>query len=415
VSPSRTVVVGSAVPLLLLIVLVGLPPARAAVGLQQSEPDPLGGMNAPVADPSANGTGAGVTAADEARSLAWLRRSISAGHDLVFTGTEVVSIRHPGSSTTRVLELQQGGDGVRTATAQAPGTPSGTAPSAGTGSRQLVGPGADGDALAGLSERALDALAAGYDLRTDGADRVAGRAATVVVAERDGREVARMWLDDRTGLLLRQDVRDGAGQLHRTATFLDLVVTGTRTVAPSVGPLRSSVKSFGVGSLTIPAVRRSDRAATPAPASTGPWRDVVSPTELTTLRAEGWPCPVALAAGYVLLDARRTASSSGPSTLHLTYGDGLSAISVFLQRGELNAAGLTGLTSRKWGDTEVYVRDGWPEVMVWQGGPTVITAVGDAEPADLQTILSALPRQSNRGTLGSLQQRMGSALAWFKS
>ena len=61
------------------------------------------------------------------------------------------------------------------------------------------------------------------------------------------------------------------------------------------------------------------------------------------------------------------------------------------------------------------VCDGWPEVMVWQGGPTVITAVGDAEPGELQTILSALPRQPNRGTLGSLQQRMGSALAWFKS
>jgi hypothetical protein len=108
-------------------------------------------------------------------------------------------------------------------------------------------------------------------------------------------------------------------------------------------------------------------------------------------------------------------TSAEGSTLHLTYGDGLSAISVFLQRGELDPDGLAGLTVRKWGDAEVYVRDGWPDVMVWQGGPTVITAIGDAEPADFRTVLSALPRQANHGTLGSLQQRMGSALAWFGS
>jgi sigma-E factor negative regulatory protein RseB len=404
-SPSRTVVVGSAVPFLLLIVLVGLPPARAAVGLQGPEPAAFGGQT----DPAATGTsGAGVTPADEARSLVLLRRSTSAGRDLTFTGTAVVSVRHQGRSITRVLDLEQGADGVRTATAR----------DLGTDTRQMVGPGPDGDALAGLSGRALDALASGYDLRTDGTDRVAGRNADVVVAERDGREVARMWLDDQTGLLLRQDVLDRAGELHRMAAFVDLIVTDAESAAsPEVGPLRSRITSFG-GGLTIPAVRRSDRVGpetTPAPASTGPWSDVVSPAELATLRSEGWPCPVALAAGYVLLDARRTTAASGPSTLHLTYGDGLSAISVFLQRGELNAAGLTGLTSGKWGDTEVYVRSGWPEVMVWQGGPTVITAVGDAETTELRTILSALPRQSNHGTLGSLQERMGSALAWLGS
>jgi sigma-E factor negative regulatory protein RseB len=163
--------------------------------------------------------------------------------------------------------------------------------------------------------------------------------------------------------------------------------------------------------VTVPTARTS-ASGTPNPARA--WSDVVSPAELTKLRADGWPCPAALSVGYVLLDARRASAGSG-ATLHLTYSDGLSAVSVFLQRGDLDAAGLSGLSSRKWGDAEVYVRDGWPDVMVWQGGPTVITAIGDAEPAELQVILGALPRQTNHGTLGSLQQRMGSALAWLAS
>ena len=417
-SPARTVIVGSAVPLLILIVLVGLPPAISAVGVERPEPAPLGSNTSPFGGSAASGT---ASRAEEALSLAWLRRSINAGRDLAFTGTEIVSARHPDSSITRVLDLVQDSDGVRTATAR----------DAAAGS-QPAGPGtgsmADGDALAGLSERALDALAAGYELRTDGTDRVAGRTATVVVAARAGREMARMWLDNRTGLLLRQDVLDNAGRPQRMAAFLQLTLTNAGSApdgtgsTTAVGPLRAPVRAVGIGGLTVPAIRRSGRFSQPNPAATStptpapgdPWSEIVSPTELTALRADGWPCPVALAAGYVMLDARRR-TVSGRSTLHLTYGDGLSAISVFLQRGELDATGLTGLTSRKWGDTNVYVRDGWPEVMIWQGGPTVITAVGDAEPADFRTILSALPRQSNHGTLGSLQQRMGSALAWFKS
>jgi sigma-E factor negative regulatory protein RseB len=403
--------VGSAVPLLILIVLVGLPPAISAVGVERPEAAPLGSNTSPFDGSAASGTAA---TAEEALSLTWLRRSINAGRELAFSGTEIVSARHADSSITRVLDLVQGADGVRTATARDSGAQGSQPTESGTGST------ADGDGLSGLSERALDALAAGYELRTDGSGRVAGRTATVVVAARAGREVARMWLDNRTGLLLRQDVLNSAGRPQRMAAFLQLTLTKPGSAAGSttaLGPLRAPIRTVGIGGLTVPAIRRSgppNSAATPTPDPADPWTEVVSPSELTALRANNWPCPVALASGYVMLDARRR-TVSGRSTLHLTYGDGLSAISLFLQRGELDATGLTGLTSRKWGDTNVYVRDGWPEVMVWQGGPTVITAVGDTEPADFRAILSALPRQSNHGTLGSLQQRMGSALAWFKN
>ena len=408
-TPSRTVIVGSALPLLILIGLVGFPPARVAIGLE-GPTVPLESNAIPIADRgSAAGLGRAPTP-DEALSLVRLRRSITAGRRLAFTGTEIVSAWHLGRPATRVLELVQGADGVRTIKARNVGD---------VVESQAIGSGTADDALSTLSDRALDALAAGYELRIGPADQVAGRAATVVVAARNGREVARIWLDDQTGLLLRQDVLDGAGRLRRMAAFVELTMTDPVAATPS-GPRRFPIQSFGVGGLALPAARRSgeNRASvtptpTPTPAPAGPWSDVVSPDELTALRADGWPCLAALPAGYVLLDARQL-TAAGHSTLHLTYGDGLSAISVFLQRGELDVAGLPGLTKRKWGDTEVYVRDGWPDVMVWQGGQTVITAVGDADQSELQAILSALPRQANHGRLDSLQQRMGSALAWFR-
>jgi sigma-E factor negative regulatory protein RseB len=400
VSSSRTVIVGSALPLLILVGLVGFPPVRTAVGLERAEPVPQVGR----ASSAHSGRGS-VAPSDRAATkeetivLGRLRRSIRAGRDLAFTGTEVVSAWRPSGASTRVLDLVQRAGGVRTTTARD------------AGAQPVTALTATPDGLAVLSERALTALTAGYDLRSGGTDRVAGRAASVVVAARDGREVARMWLDERTGLLLRQDLLDSAGRPYRTAAFVDLKLTGAPAAAPVVTatpmplnlPLRSSVRTV---SRTVPSPAVG--------ASVDPWDDVVSSAELTDLRADGWPCPAQLPVGFVLLDARRTEVTAGRSALHLTYGDGLSAISVFLQRGRLDGAQLAGLTPQKWGDADVYVRAGPPQVMVWQGGATVITVVGDVEPGDLQRALSALPRQPNGGTLDSLQQRMGSALAWFK-
>jgi negative regulator of sigma E activity len=403
VTPSRTVIVGSALPLLILVGLVGIPAARLTLNPQPSL----------VRTATASGLGAGsqtpAQASSEAQALSWLRRSISSGRELGFSGTEVVTAWHRGGASTRVLAIAQRPGGPRIATER------------GTSDRSAVpiGPaGMSPDALAGLSERALDALADGYQLRVAGRDQVAGRTATVIVVARSGRELARIWLDVRTGLLLRQDVLDQAGNLYRMAAFLDL-----RPVDGSLTPAGRTTNSQPVK--PAQRLKNSEPVNNPEPLNTsepvnnGTASAAVAWTEiplagLARWRAEGWPCPERLPEGFVLLDARRETDSSGSSVLHLTYGDGLSAISVFLQRGRLDDDRLTGLSSQTWGDAVLHVREGWPEVMVWQGGPTVITAVGEAEPARLRAVLSTLPRQAKRGTLDSLQHGMGSALAWFK-
>jgi negative regulator of sigma E activity len=381
VTPSRTVIVGSALPLLILVGLVGIPAARLAADPERPttvRSSPVGSALGAVGDREAR---TAAQARSEALALTWLRRSINSGRNLGFTGTEMVTAWHSGGSTSELIDLVQRPGGVRVA------APHDTAGGAKGLDRVTRAPAATPDALAALSERALDALAADYQLRLGGRDQVAGRAATTVVASRGGQEVARMWLDDETGLLLRQDVLDRAGQLHRMAAFLEL-----RPVAAT-------------GKAGAKATNESVAAVSPG---------IDALAQVAGWRAQGWPCPDRLAEGFVLLDAALEKTSTGIPVIHLTYGDGLSAISLFLQRGRLDDSRLTGLSTQKWGDAVVHVGSGWPEVMVWQGGATVITAVGDAEPADLQAVLRTLPRQPNRGRLASLHNEMGSAFSWFK-
>jgi len=109
--------------LLILIGLLVLPPVVA--GPDGAEPAPLGSGSDGLAPISASGATASVGRAavqDEDRSLALVRRSIDAAAQLSFSGTEVVSAWYVGGSTTRVLELVQGADGVRTINARDVGT-----------------------------------------------------------------------------------------------------------------------------------------------------------------------------------------------------------------------------------------------------------------------------------------------------
>jgi negative regulator of sigma E activity len=398
VTSSRTVVIGSALPFLLLVGLVGLPAFRPDTGLQAPPASAPGNPSLGVVPASVRSTEAGEDDATgpEATALRRLRRSLLTGRQFGFSGTEMVrSWRANGSTATWMLKLVQRPGGSRLATVQSETTAqSGTAGQP-VASSSVVAP---SDPLTALSSRAIVALAAGYQLRLGGSARVAGRSATAVVARRDGHDLAKLWLDDETGLLLRQDVVDQAGRLRRTASFLTL------------RPDRNA------GSKVV-------KLSAPTSESDAGWAEV-APAELARWRAAGWPCPQELAEGFVLLDVRRgttgstgstSASGTGAPVLHLVYGDGLSAISVFVQEGKLDDSGLAGLIKRAWGDGTVLVRAGWPEVLVWQGDKAVFTAVGDDDPDGLQAVLSPLPRQSDRGALSSVQRGMGSALAWFKN
>ena len=96
------------------------------------------------------------------------------------------------------------------------------------------------------------------------------------------------------------------------------------------------------------------------------------------MRDQGWHCPDSLPGPLSLVDARRGGGEDG-RIVHLSYTDGLATVSVFEQRGRLDAADLDGYRRDVVDGHEVWVQrrraaDGW------SGPPdsTVYTVVADA-------------------------------------
>ena len=372
--------VGSAVPLVLLIGLVGLVPASAAT-------------KAPAED-------------DDARAITLLRRAVLASTSLGYTGTQVVTSWRPGADTARLVHVQQWPDGRRVETLR-----DAAVGGASSGVRSLAPTQADTE----LSLRALDVLAAGYRLTIAAGDRVAGRAATLVTARRGDVVAARLWLDDASGLLLRQEVNDARGNVRRMFCFVDL-----RLGAPAESPVPEAAGSSSPASGADATPRQR---AVPGntlvhvarvPAQRTAWRRAASANERQSW-CDSVGCPGALPAGFRLLDARRGPAGGSP-VLQLVYGDGLSSISVFVQNGRLDPDRLRGFRADTWDGAVVYVGEGWPARLTWEGGSRVFTAVGDAAPAELRGAVARFPHDAPEadGVVAALGRCMHSVLEWLQ-
>jgi negative regulator of sigma E activity len=373
--------VGSAVPLVLLAGLVGLVPASAATGTQPED--------------------------DDALALALLRRAVLAASSLGYSGTQVLTSWRPGADTARLVHVEQWPDGRRVETlrdADVGGSSSGVRSVA-------LGP-ADTD----LSLRALDVLAAGYDLSVAAGERVAGRPATLVTARRGDVVAARLWLDDASGLLLRQEVNDAAGNVRRMFCFVDLRV-GAPPASPGSAGAPSGRSSSGASDATPPRPRTVSGAlvrVARVPAQRTAWHGATSAAERQSW-CDSVGCPGVLPAGYRLLDARR-GSAGGAPVLQLVYGDGLSSISVFVQSGRLDPDNLRGFRADTWDGAAVHVGDGWPARLTWQGGSRVFTAVSDAPLTDLRGTVASFPhdRPEADGVAAALGRGMRSVLEWLQ-
>ena len=146
--------------------------------------------------------------------------------------------------------------------------------------------------------------------------------------------------------------------------------------APSGGDMRIAL---GIPAAGLPRARRWPPASPrpgqrpairpiddPAPADRPaaayrPWADQLGPSQLASLRAGGWPVPGPMAAGLTLFDASQSATATG-RVVDLAYSDGLSVVSLFVQRGRLPAA-LPG-----WHETDV------------SGNPLYVSNPGEPDP-----------------------------------
>jgi len=111
----------------------------------------------------------------------------------------------------------------------------------------------------------------------------------------------------------------------------------------------------------------------------------------------------------VLLGARRDSTPGGP-VIDLDYSDGLSLVSVFLQRGHLQP--MTGWPRVVMRGSPVYLDTPDGQTFVWSAQGFVYAVVAAAPPQTVSQVVAALPHGSP-GVLARLRQGWHRILSWF--
>jgi MucB/RseB family protein len=207
-----------------------------------------------------------------------------------------------------------------------------------------------------------------------GTSSVIGRPALVVAVQRaDGSMAAQFWLDRRTFLPLRRDVYDTSARLVSDDQF-----TKVR-----------------FGARTMPKV-----AAGPGSAA---WAAAPSPVQLLSkLNGEGSLLPSTLPGDLSLYAASVTSTSAG-QVADLGFSDGLSVVSLFVQRGVLPAK-IPGWQPERIAGHLVYVAQ---HEVTMSGGGFVYTLITDAPPKTVDAVVGALPPTGGPGILGRLGRGLG--------
>jgi MucB/RseB N-terminal domain len=279
------------------------------------------------------------TLRDAPSAVSLLRQSARAGNMVTYSGTQFVTVWSGNGSRGTAAVLAE----VR------------HSPSTGT-SYQVTGGHARGSIRAEeFTDRTLvDRIISGYELALAGMDSVAGRDTYVVEARRDDDSLAaRLWADTETYLLLRREIYDESGKMVRASGFLDVTVQGDPSTT-SEAPVSSAQ------SKSLPDVS---------------------------------PLPRRLGDALVLHDVTRLTMGDDTVT-HLVYSDGLSNVSVFVQRGRLDEEHLDGFARRTVAGTPVYVAEGIPQRATWACYGYVYTVVADVSSTSLETMVAALPRNN---------------------
>ncbi len=203
-----------------------------------------------------------------------------------------------------------------------------------------------------------------YELRVVGVERIAGRIADVLsVTPRDKlRFAVRLWSDKETGLLLREDVIDGNGQVLESSSFSDVVIG-----------IQAQPESFLVAMKKLDGYR------------------VVRPTfSATELEAEGWTQREAVPGFRRVSCIKRPLFSAGEAdstansvqVLQAIFTDGLTYVSVFIEPYNAERHSRPVLTSIGATHTLMIRHADW-----W------ITVVGDVPDATLRAFAKAMYRK----------------------
>ena len=203
-----------------------------------------------------------------------------------------------------------------------------------------------------------DRIAEFYEVRPQGAERIAGHEANVLVVKpRDGlRYGYRLWAEQATGLLLRADVLGERNEVLETSAFSD--------VAIGVKPLPESV---------LAPMKKLDGYRVVRP--------VLTPTKL---EAEGWVLRQTAPGFREVSCVRRpmdNAVAADRQILQTIYSDGLTYVSVFIEPFDAQRHTRPMLASV-----------GPTQTLMQQQGDWWVTVVGDVPAATLRTFAKGLER-----------------------
>ena len=317
-------------------------------------------------------------APSDARALQLLERASRAPATIAYHGVQFVSAWSERGSTSLLVEVDhRPGRGTTVHTSATPENPAADTflPADGT-EPSVIGVGT-----------ALQRLASNYTILLAGRRSVSGRPADVVEARWPGsaQPAARFWLDAATGIVLRREVYDEQGRTTRASAFVEIVIGNTAGTSTHLQPAMPHA-----------------------------WSTTVDYSDRTAMENKGWHCPDQLPGALDLVDARRGGGPGAP-ILHLSYSNGLAAVSLFEQRGRLDAANLDGYRLQEQGGRAVYVQDGMPQRVVWSARGTVFTLVADAPASTVDQVVAALPHDpiEDGGRWHRLGRGFERVASWF--
>jgi negative regulator of sigma E activity len=351
----------------------------------------LTGASTAAVTPWASAEGANPTVASS-EAVATLQRASQAARSQPYSGTQFLSAWTRGATTSvvvNVIHVPGRGSLVQVpATADGVGASileSDSGPSAADGPAGLDGSAA---ALPGLDAEPLALLQRNYDVSMAPAGSCAGRPASVVEVRRRGVDASlagRFWVDQRTGLVLRREVFDTQGRTVRASAFGTVDTDAVPTMSGKLPP--TSAKASG---------------------------ESLSAGRLNAMRSTGWTAPDRLGADLELYDTRATGAGRN-QTLHLSYSDGLSTLSLFEQPGRLDAAAVRGWRRERIGAADVFVNDTLPQRVAWAGNGTVYTMVADAPGEMIDAVVAALPHEPEpaRGVLARMRHGLVRVGSWL--
>jgi hypothetical protein len=214
------------------------------------------------------------------------------------------------------------------------------------------------------------------------------------------------------------------------AHFSDAVGTGNlggaapaATLAPGAGTGTTSTGTSASSTGTVKAANGAQAAnGTQASASplmnTGenltatprPWTDRLGQSQLAALRTQGWPAPAAMPGGLSLYDASESVTSTG-RVVDLAYSDGLSVVSLFVQRGQLPAV-LPGWRQTDVSGHPLFLRNPAEPDLTWSAGGYVFTVVAAAPAPTLAGVVDSLPHQAKSGFWRRMGRGVKRVLSW---